>query len=62
VAVYGKSHLVVSKEVRSGRTLTGITEVSGESRAEEVARMLGGRDLTTVVLEHAREMLSNIKD
>ena len=62
VAVYGKSHLVVSKEVRFGRTLTGITEVSGESRAEEVARMLGGRDLTTVVLEHAREMLSNIKD
>ncbi len=61
VAVYGESHLVVSKEVRSGRTLTGITEASGESRVEEVARMLGGRDLTTVTLDHAREMLSNIK-
>ena len=61
VAVYGESHLVVSKAVRSGRTLTGITEVSGESRAEEVARMLGGRDLTTVTLDHAREMLSNVK-
>ena len=61
VAVYGKSHLMVSKEVRSGRTVTGITEVSGESRVEEVARMLGGRGLTSVILDHAREMLSNIK-
>jgi DNA repair protein RecN (Recombination protein N) len=60
VAVYGESHLVVSKEVRSGRTLTGITEASGETRVEEVARMLGGRDLTTVTLDHAREMLKNI--
>jgi DNA repair protein RecN (Recombination protein N) len=61
VAVHGRSHLVVSKEVKSGRTVTGIIPVEGESRVEEVARMLGGRDLTTVVLEHAREMLSNIK-
>ncbi len=61
VAVHGRSHLVVAKEVRAGRTLTGITPVSGESRVEELARMLGGRDLTTVVLKHAREMLSNIK-
>ncbi|MEA1928746.1 MAG: DNA repair protein RecN [Candidatus Auribacterota bacterium] len=60
VAVHGQNHLVVSKEVRSGRTLTGIMDVEGESRAEEVARMLGGKDLTTVVLDHAREMLLNV--
>jgi len=60
VAVFGESHLVVSKDVRAGRTLTGITAAEGESRVEEVARMLGGRDLTTVTLEHAREMLSNV--
>jgi DNA repair protein RecN (Recombination protein N) len=57
VAVYGKSHFVVAKEVRNGRTCTEIRAVDQEARAEEVARMLGGRDLTSVTLKHAREML-----
>ncbi|MDP8236419.1 MAG: DNA repair protein RecN [Candidatus Erginobacter occultus] len=59
VAVHGRRHLVVSKEVRSGRTVTGISSVEGESRVEEIARMLGGRSLTSVVLDHSRQMLGN---
>jgi DNA repair protein RecN (Recombination protein N) len=57
VAVYGKAHYVVRKEVSEGRTHTLIATVEGEARAEEVARMLGGKDLTSVTLRHAREML-----
>ena len=57
VAVHGASHLVVTKTVREGRTHTAISAVSGEDRAAEVARMLGGPDLTSVALRHAREML-----
>lgn len=57
VAVFGKTHFSVAKEVVGGRTRTSITCISSNERVEEVARMLGGRDLTSVTLKHAREML-----
>ena len=56
-AVYGERHLVVSKAVSGGRTRTKISEVEGEDRISEVARMLGGEKLTTVVRKHAEELL-----
>ena len=56
-AVYGDRHLVVSKAVSGGRTRTGISEVEGEDRISEIARMLGGEKLTTVVRKHAEELL-----
>lgn len=57
VAVFGKTHFAVAKEVVNGRTRTSITRLAKDQRVEEVARMLGGRDLTSVTLKHAREML-----
>ena len=56
-AVYGDRHLVVSKAVSGGRTRTAISEVEGEDRISEVARMLGGEKLTSVVRRHAEELL-----
>ena len=56
-AVYGNLHFVVAKAVSDGRTRTMIDAVDQDSRVEEVARMLGGRDLTSVTLKHAREMI-----
>jgi len=58
VAVFGDRHLTVAKQVCEGRTSTSITEVKGDARTEEVARMLGGKDLTSVTLRHAAEMLA----
>ncbi len=57
VAVHGATHFVVAKAVQDGRTRTAIAPIQGETRAEEIARMLGGKDLTSVTLRHAREML-----
>lgn len=57
VAVFGTTHFAVSKEVSNGRTRTQIARLGKDARVEEVARMLGGRDLTSVTLKHAREML-----
>ena len=58
VAVFGARHYAVSKQVRDGRTVSSVLPLEGESRVEEVARMLGGRELTSVTLKHAREMLA----
>lgn len=60
VAVYGSQHLAVEKKEREGRTYSTVRTLSGEERVEEVARMLGGRDLTSMTLDHAREMLSTL--
>jgi len=57
VAVFGKTHFSVAKEVVGGRTRTSIASLTPDERVEEVARMLGGRDLTSVTLKHAKEML-----
>ena len=56
-AVYGDRHLVVSKAVSGGRTRSAIREVEGEARVREIARMLGGEKMTSVVLRHAQELL-----
>ena len=56
-AAYGARHLVVSKSVEDGRTRTHVKEVKGAGRVAEIARMLGGEQLTSVVKRHAEELL-----
>lgn len=50
-------HLVVRKETESGRTYTHISEVSGDSRIQELARMLSGNALDEAALAHARSLI-----
>lgn len=57
VAACGTTHLAVSKKVEDGRTYTEVELLDSESRPDEIARMLGGKESTGVTLQHAREML-----
>ena len=57
VAACGATHLAVSKKVKEGRTYTEVELLDSESRPDEIARMLGGKDSTGVTLQHARELL-----
>jgi DNA repair protein RecN (Recombination protein N) len=51
---------VVSKATRAdGHTASTVVPVSGEARAVEVARMLGGERLADTRLAHARAMLQS---
>ena len=56
-AAFGERHFAVSKAVSGGRTRSAIRELVGEERVAEIARMLGGAKLTSVVTQHARELL-----
>jgi DNA repair protein RecN (Recombination protein N) len=57
IAALADHHLAVRKRVEQGRTLTLVETLSGEARAEEIARMLGGETITATARQHAREML-----
>ena len=57
VASQGHQHLFVSKRSDQTNTHTQITELDRNNRIQEVARMLGGIDITERSMEHAKEML-----
>ncbi|MGH8287828.1 MAG: DNA repair protein RecN [Steroidobacteraceae bacterium] len=57
VASQGHHHLRVTKLTAGKTTRTAVTELSDQDRIEELARMLGGVDVTPKAREHAREML-----
>lgn len=57
VAAQGHHQLKVSKAVEDGRTRTAIDDLEDTERTQEIARMLGGMEITDSTLEHAREML-----
>jgi len=57
VAVQADRQLRVAKHTERGATRTSLDELEGETRVEEIARMLGGARLTERTREHAREML-----
>jgi DNA repair protein RecN (Recombination protein N) len=58
VAAQGHHHLRVLKLTDGKSTRTSLAELSGNERVQEVARMLGGAQITDKALAHAREMLS----
>jgi len=47
----------VSKETRDGVTLSSIQTLDEERRVGEIARMLGGVEVTDITLAHAGELL-----
>jgi DNA repair protein RecN (Recombination protein N) len=57
IAKFGDYHFKISKAVSDGSTRTLITELTQQERVKEIARMLGGIEITTATLNHAREML-----
>ncbi len=57
VAALGSTHLQVSKSLVDGQTLSHIHVLDQESRVDEIARMLGGVEITATTRQHASEML-----
>ena len=57
VAAAATTHFVVTKEVVHGRTFSGLQEVKGKARQEEIARMLGGKSESA--LKHAASLLAS---
>ena len=58
VACQAHHHLRVTKLSDGRTTRTTLAELDGDQRVEELARMLGGVEITAKAREHARDMLS----
>nr|MBF0683383.1 DNA repair protein RecN [Pseudomonas sp.] len=58
VAAQGHHHLFVHKARGNDETHTAVAALQGSERVEEIARMLGGVDLTEQALAHAQQMIS----
>ena len=57
IAKFGEHHFSIAKHVSDGRTLTTIQPLNKKDRTKEIARMLGGEEITQTTLDHARELL-----
>ena len=57
LAAMGDTHLLIAKGEREGRTYTTVTPLDLEGRKKELARIIGGANITETTLRSAEEML-----
>lgn len=57
VAAQGHQHWKVEKQSSANSTTSSITSLNRQERVEEIARMLGGAEITDTTRRHARELL-----
>ncbi len=56
IAAMADTHFAIEKRTEEGRTSTSIYRLDEEASVRELARILGGAEITDTVLENAREM------
>lgn len=59
LAAKADAHYKISKKETEGRTVTNVESLDYEGRRNELARILGGMNITETVLKAADELLSN---
>ena len=60
VASQTHQHLRVAKQTKGQNTFTSIEPLDKKTQVEELARMLGGVEITETTRKHAREMISKV--
>ena len=58
LAALANTHLLIAKEERDGRTYTTVTPLDMEGRTRELARIIGGANITEITLKSAEQMLN----
>ena len=56
IAAMADTHFLIEKSVENESTITNIHKLSDEESVTELARMLGGVEITDTVISNAREM------
>ncbi|MDR3365223.1 MAG: DNA repair protein RecN [Clostridiales Family XIII bacterium] len=58
IAAFADHHYVLEKSTDGKNTFTTMAEVKGGARVKEVARLLGGKNLTETTLKNAEELIA----
>lgn len=57
ISCFSDTHYLVSKKVKENKTYTIIEKLDGSGKNEELAKMIGGSEVTDLTLKHAEEMI-----
>ncbi len=58
IAALADAHFLISKQIREQKTFTQVFPLDFEGRKREIARIMGGTEITPLLLQNAEEMLS----
>lgn len=58
IACISDEHYLISKEVKTNKTYTSVIKMNEEQKQYEIARMVGGAEVTKLTLEHAKELIN----
>ena len=61
IAAAADNHLLVAKAAHGGRTMTEVREITGADRINEVARIMGGNNITDKLRESAADLINETK-
>ena len=57
IAALADTHFLIEKHIKDGRTYTQVRPLEYEERVRELARIMGGDEITKLMLENSAEML-----
>lgn len=58
IAAMADNHLYIEKKEENGKTFTGVHPLESDARVREIARIIGGDDITPLKLKMAEEMIT----
>ena len=59
IAVMADNHLLIEKNIVDDRTITSVKQLDFDGRKYEIARIMGGENITDLMLENASELLKS---
>jgi len=59
IAVAASNHLLIQKETIKGKTYTNVSKAQDDKRVYEIARIMGGSNITEELLQSARQMINH---
>jgi len=62
ISVFARHHWLVKKQVQNRETTATVVKLDDAARAAEIARMIGGKEITRKTREHAAEFLQKVRN
>ncbi len=58
IAAKGDTHFKVFKRIKDDKTVTEMSKLNTDERIVEIAQMLGGKEMSSSAIEHAKQLLN----